>query len=59
MVVELFKKRQDFEIIETRDYISHQRASGYRSYHIHAYYDLETIDGMKKVMIEFKLEHLR
>jgi len=58
MVVELLKKRQDLEIVETRDYISHQRASGYRSYHIHAYYHLETIDGMKKVMIEFQIRTL-
>ena len=26
MVVELLKKRQDLEIVETRDYILHQRA---------------------------------
>ena len=58
MVVELLKKRQDLEIVETRDYILHQRASGYRSYHIHAYYHLETIDGMKKVMIEFQIRTL-
>ena len=58
MVVELLKKRQDLEIVETRDYILHQRASGYRSYHIHAYYHLETIDGMKKVMVEFQIRTL-
>lgn len=58
MVVELLKKRQDLEIIETRDYISNQRESGYRSYHIHAYYHLETIDGMKKVMVEFQIRTL-
>ena len=58
MVVELLKKRQDLEIVETRDYISMQRESGYRSYHIHAYYHLETIDGMKKVMVEFQIRTL-
>ncbi len=58
MVVELLKKRQDLEIVETRDYISNQRESGYRSYHIHAYYHLETIDGMKKVMVEFQIRTL-
>ena len=58
MVVDLLKKRQDLEIVETRDYISMQRESGYRSYHIHAYYHLETIDGMKKVMVEFQIRTL-
>ncbi|MGL4336236.1 MAG: GTP pyrophosphokinase [Turicibacter sp.] len=58
VVVELLKKRQDLEIFETRDYIIHQRDSGYRSYHVHAYYHLETIDGMKKVMVEFQIRTL-
>jgi len=58
MVVDLLKKRQDLEIVETRDYIENQRESGYRSYHIHAYYHLETIDGLKKVMVEFQIRTL-
>ena len=33
-VVELLRNRNDFEIVEERDYISHQKNSGYRSYHI-------------------------
>lgn len=58
MVVELLKKRQDLDIVETRDYIENQRPSGYRSYHIHGYYHLETIDGVKKVMVEFQIRTL-
>ncbi|HAX73547.1 MAG TPA: GTP pyrophosphokinase [Firmicutes bacterium] len=58
VVVELLKKRQDLDIFECRDYIINQRDSGYRSYHIHAYYHLETIDGMKKVMVEFQIRTL-
>lgn len=58
MVVDLLKNRQDLEIVETRDYIKNQRNSGYRSYHIHAYYHLETIDGLKKVMVEFQIRTL-
>jgi len=58
MVVDLLQKRQDLEIFETRDYIENQRDSGYRSYHIHAYYYLETIDGLKKVMVEFQIRTL-
>ena len=58
MVVDLLTKRHDLEIVETRDYILNQRESGYRSYHIHAYYHLETIDGMKKVLVEFQIRTL-
>ena len=58
MVVELLKNRQDLEIVEERDYIINQRSSGYRSYHIHALYHLETIDGIKKVMVEFQIRTL-
>ena len=58
VVVDLLNNRQDLDIIESRDYITHQRTSGYRSYHIHAYYHLETIDGMKKVMVEFQIRTL-
>ena len=58
MVVDLLTKRHDLEIVETRDYILNQRDSGYRSYHIHAYYHLETIDGMKKVLVEFQIRTL-
>ena len=57
-VVDLLENRQDLEIIESRDYISNQRESGYRSYHIHAYYHLETIDGIKKVQVEFQIRTL-
>jgi len=57
-VVELLKNRQDLEIVEARDYIINQRESGYKSYHIHALYHLETIDGLKKVMVEFQIRTL-
>ena len=31
-VVEILRKRQDMRIIQERDYITHRKASGYRSY---------------------------
>ena len=57
-VANLMMNRKDFKVILIRDYIQHRKPSGYRSYHIHAYYHLETIDGMKKVMIEFQIRTL-
>lgn len=47
-VVELLRQRNDFEIIEERDYISHKKVSGYRSYHVVISYPVQTISGEKK-----------
>ena len=47
-VVELLRGRNDFEIVEERNYISHKKASGYRSYHVVIRYPVQTIHGEKK-----------
>jgi putative GTP pyrophosphokinase len=57
-VVTLLKNRKDLEIIYERDYIATPKSSGYRSYHIHGYYYLETIDGSKKVLFEVQIRTL-
>lgn len=57
-VVDLLKQRHDMEIIYERDYIANPKPSGYRSYHMHGYYFLETIDGMKKVLFELQIRTL-
>jgi putative GTP pyrophosphokinase len=54
-VVALLKNRQDIDIIYERDYIATPKESGYRSYHMHGYYYLETIDGTKKVLFEVQI----
>lgn len=54
-VVHLLKNRKDIDIIYERDYIATPKPSGYRSYHIHGYYYLETIDGTKKVLFEVQI----
>ena len=33
IVVDILRQRQDFKVIEERDYIRNTKASGYRSYH--------------------------
>lgn len=48
LVVEMLRRRNDFELIEERDYISHKKASGYRSYHVVIRYPVQTINGEKK-----------
>ncbi|MFT4412481.1 GTP pyrophosphokinase [Fredinandcohnia humi] len=57
-VVELLRKRNDFEIVEERDYITRKKESGYRSYHIVIRYPVQTIDGEKKILVEIQVRTL-
>lgn len=57
-VVELLRMRNDFEIIEERDYISHKKASGYRSYHVVIRYPVQTIKGEKNILAEIQIRTL-
>ncbi|MFK3937266.1 GTP pyrophosphokinase family protein [Alkalihalobacillus sp. NPDC078783] len=57
-VVELIRKRKDFEIIEERDYIIEQKPSGYRSYHLIIGYPVQTIQGEKKIQVELQVRTL-
>jgi len=57
-VVKILRKRQDFSIIQERDYISNKKSSGYRSYHIVLDYPVETIDGRKNIMVEIQIRTL-
>lgn len=58
IVVDLLRKRNDFEIVEERNYISHKKASGYRSYHIVIRYPVQTIHGEKKILVEIQIRTL-
>ncbi|MFS0782856.1 GTP pyrophosphokinase family protein [Bacillus sp. 1P06AnD] len=57
-VVELLRNRNDFDIIEERDYISHEKSSGYRSYHVVIQYPVQTIYGEKKILAEIQIRTL-
>lgn len=57
-VVELLRNRNDFEIVEERDYISHEKTSGYRSYHVVIHYPVQTIHGEKKILAEIQIRTL-
>lgn len=57
-VVELLRKRTDIEIIEEKDYISHKKKSGYRSYHVIIRYPVQMIRGEKKVLAEIQIRTL-
>lgn len=57
-VVKLLRERNDFEIVEERDYITNKKASGYRSYHIVIWYPVQTIHGEKKILVEIQIRTL-
>lgn len=58
VVVDLLRKRNDFEIVEERNYISNKKASGYRSYHVVIRYPVQTITGEKKILVEIQIRTL-
>ena len=57
-VVEILRQRNDLEIIEERDYISHKKASGYRSYHMIINYPVQTIQGEVTILAEIQIRTL-
>lgn len=57
-VVDLLRSRHDFRIVEERDYITNNKESGYRSYHIVLEYPVQLIHGEKKILMEIQIRTL-
>lgn len=57
-VVEIIRNREDLEIKQEKDYITHSKPSGYRSYHMIAYYTVHTIQGPKRLEVEIQIRTL-
>ncbi|MFC2949912.1 GTP pyrophosphokinase [Virgibacillus sediminis] len=57
-VVDMIHLRRDMRVVAEKDYISHKKDSGYRSYHIIVEYPVETIDGMKIILAEIQVRTL-
>jgi len=53
-VFELLKARKDINIFLIKDYIKEPKPSGYRSLHLIAKYEVETVDGRVPINIEFQ-----
>ena len=58
-VLEIIESRSDMEIKSHKDYISHSKDSGYRSYHVIIYYEVNTIYGKNEFRQRFRSGHLR
>ncbi|HGI2011179.1 TPA: GTP pyrophosphokinase family protein [Streptococcus agalactiae] len=57
-VLALLRKRHDMTVVQERDYITHMKSSGYRSYHVVVEYPVDTIDGQKNVLAEIQIRTL-
>lgn len=57
-VAELIKYRRDMKIKSEKDYILHQKDSGYRSYHMIVWYSVETVKGPKTIPVEIQIRTL-
>lgn len=57
-IIKSIRQRQDFKIIEEKDYITNEKESGYRSYHMIIEYPVETLHGIKKVLAEIQIRTL-
>lgn len=57
-IVDMLRKRNDFKIVEEKDYITRKKASGYRSYHMIIEYPVEMVQGEKIVLAEIQIRTL-
>ena len=57
-IVNMLRSRNDFTIVEEKDYISSKKESGYRSFHMIIEYPVETIHGEKKLLAEIQIRTL-
>ncbi len=57
-VVDIIKKRSDMRVKSEKDYIVNRKPSGYRSYHMVVYYNVETMKGKKELQVEIQIRTL-
>ena len=57
-VARMIAARKDMEIKSEKNYLTHMKESGYRSYHLIIYYTVETIHGPKRLQVEIQIRTL-
>lgn len=57
-VVQILRRRTDMRVVQERDYITNNKASGYRSYHLVIEYPVQLVDGEKKILAEIQIRTL-
>ena len=54
-VAQLIRNRSDITVKYEKDYITHMKDSGYRSFHMIIYYMVETLNGPKRIQAEIQI----
>ena len=57
-VVEIIHNRTDMTVKNEKDYITNTKESGYRSYHMIVYYEVQTLKGCKRIKVEIQIRTL-
>ena len=57
-IYNILNSRKDIKIVLVKDYIKYPKPSGYRSLHLIAKYNAETINGQMPVYMEFQIRTL-
>ncbi len=57
-VVDIIKKRSDMRVKSEKDYIINAKRSGYRSYHLIIFYNVETLQGTRELQAEIQIRTL-
>lgn len=57
-VVHALRRRNDITVIEERDYVTHEKESGYRSYHMIIEYPVQSIDALQTIFVEIQIRTL-
>ncbi|GAB2479098.1 GTP pyrophosphokinase family protein [Alkalibacterium psychrotolerans] len=57
-VVEMLEQRNDLNVVYQKDYVTHKKDSGYRSYHLICEYPVQLIDEVKVVLVEIQIRTL-
>ena len=54
-VVSIIRSRTDMTVRQEKDYITNEKTSGYRSYHIIVDYQVQTLNGPKTLKVEIQI----
>lgn len=57
-VAEIIRNRSDMIVKYEKDYIKNMKESGYRSFHMIVYYNVETLQGTRRIQVEFQIRTL-
>jgi putative GTP pyrophosphokinase len=57
-LAELIRERKDMSVVYEKDYITNNKESGYRSYHMIVEYPVQTSLGLKTVLAEIQIRTL-